>query len=175
MIHTTNVLHPTDFSECSDFAFQTACELARASSGRVTVIHVVSPPTVIYGEGIVPPEPIDLLSAAEAAITRRQSPDPAVRVDHVVVEGDAVAEILWAAAANAYDLIVMGTHGRTGLSRFILGSVAEQVVRKAKCPVLTVKAPSAAPRKPVRDASPQQGERAPRGRTRMEDLVATVR
>jgi nucleotide-binding universal stress UspA family protein len=67
-------------------------------------------------------------------------PDAAqLPVDHRLVEGDAAAEILRLAAETHCDLIVMGTHGRTWLSRMLMGSVAEQVVRKAPCPVLTVK------------------------------------
>jgi nucleotide-binding universal stress UspA family protein len=66
--------------------------------------------------------------------------DPKVRVRYLLVEGNPAAEILSAAREGNCDLIVMGTHGRTGLNRLLMGSVAEEVVRKAPCPVLTVRA-----------------------------------
>jgi nucleotide-binding universal stress UspA family protein len=176
MKHMTNILHPTDFSECSDFAFRTACDLARASGGRVTVLHVVPPPIVVYGEGIVPPEPIGFLAAAEEAIGRRQCPDDAVRVDRRVVEGDPVTEILHAAAADGSDLIVLGTHGRTGLSRFLLGSIAERVVRMAPCAVLTVKGPAAAAAHEAALATGNMGNGHPRrGHIPVDELATLAR
>jgi nucleotide-binding universal stress UspA family protein len=75
----------------------------------------------------------------EEELGRVGAPDPGVRLERRLVVGDAAARILEAAQAVPCDLIVMGTHGRTGLGRVLLGSVAEQVVRLAPCPVLTVK------------------------------------
>ena len=74
---------------------------------------------------------------------RPLSPD--VPVEYRLAAGDAAAEVVCAAAAAASDLIVMGTHGRSGLKHLLMGSVAERVVRQATCPVLTVKAPAPAP------------------------------
>jgi nucleotide-binding universal stress UspA family protein len=74
-----------------------------------------------------------------------------VKPEHRAVEGDAVHEILTFAKENPCDLIVMGTHGRTGLGRFLMGSVAEGVVRKAPCPVLTVKTPFAVESGPAKE------------------------
>ena len=68
--------------------------------------------------------------------------DPKVRVEHRLVEGETATEILRLGQEMKCDLIVLGTHGRTGLGRLLMGSVAERVVRKARCPVLTVKTPS---------------------------------
>jgi nucleotide-binding universal stress UspA family protein len=76
-----------------------------------------------------------------ANLRQLQPSDPALHVEYRLEEGFAATEILRLAEEAKADLIVMGTHGRTGLSRLVLGSVAEQVVRKARCPVLTVKAP----------------------------------
>jgi nucleotide-binding universal stress UspA family protein len=70
-----------------------------------------------------------------------QPSDPAVKIEHRLAEGDPAREILRVARETGCDLIVMGTHGWTGLGRLLMGSVAEQVVRKATCPVLTVKTP----------------------------------
>src|SRR5262249_59188485 len=80
-----------------------------------------------------------------ARLERRRPPDPPVPVEYLVREGDPVAEILRAARARDCDLIVMGTHGRTGLRRLLLGSVAEGVMRKAPCPVLTARPSSPEP------------------------------
>jgi nucleotide-binding universal stress UspA family protein len=71
----------------------------------------------------------------------RMEPGPSVLVERRLEEGDPIGEILRAAAEVPCDLIVMGTHGRTGLARLLMGSVAEEVVRKAPCPVVTVKTP----------------------------------
>jgi universal stress protein A len=70
-----------------------------------------------------------------------QAHDPRVRLEHRFAEGDPAAEILRATEECRCDVIVMGTHGRTGLSRLLMGSVAERVLRKAPCPVVTVKPP----------------------------------
>jgi nucleotide-binding universal stress UspA family protein len=138
-IHT--ILHPTDFSDRSDFAFRLACALARDYGAHLTLLHVMSPPMVVYGEGIIPPQPEDYQEQMEAELRRLKAPDPSIRVEHRLEEGDPVEQILNAARETCADLIVMGTHGRTGLGRLLMGSVAEHVVRRASCPVLTVRTP----------------------------------
>ena len=145
-VHT--VLHPTDFSEPSDAAFRLACSLARDYGARLVLLHVV-PPTVVYGEGAVVPDPELLVHEAKDQLDRLQVPDAAVHTDRRLEEGDPVGMILHVAREVHADLIVMGTHGRTGLARLLMGSVAGPVVRKATCPVLTVTAPFApAPAEP---------------------------
>jgi nucleotide-binding universal stress UspA family protein len=74
-------------------------------------------------------------------LNRMAIPDQQIRAERRLEEGDPVTHILRVARETSCDLIVMGTHGRTGLGRLVMGSVAEQVVRKALCPVLTVKMP----------------------------------
>jgi nucleotide-binding universal stress UspA family protein len=138
-IHT--ILHPTDFSERSEFAFRLACALARDYGARLVLLHVAHPPVVVYGEGVVPPVSDDYLERLEEDLHRLRAPDPNVHVEHLFREGDPVTEILAVATQTSADLIVLGTHGRTGLGRLLMGSVAEQVVRKAPCPVLTVRTP----------------------------------
>jgi len=137
------ILHPTDFSESSGHAFNTACSLVKDHNTRLIILHVAPPFT-----GPIPVEPAaNPLVSAESQESLRgkytwpQPSDPKIVVEHRVAEGEAAPEILRLAKALKCDLIVMGTHGRTGLSRFLTGSVAEEVLRKAACPVLAVKTP----------------------------------
>src|SRR5919198_2663943 len=93
-------------------------------------------------EGVVlPPNPEEFRRAAQEQLDRVTVPHANVRAERRLEQGDAVTEILRIAQEAHVDLIVLGTHGRTGLGRLLMGSVAEQVVRQAACPVLTVKAP----------------------------------
>jgi universal stress protein A len=141
MLAIQTILHPTDFSERSEHAFWLACALARDYGARLIVLHVADAPVVAYGEGVAPPDPEELRAAAQEQLDRLQALHANIRAEHRVEEGDAVVEILRVAQEAHADLIVMGTHGRTGLWRLLMGSVAEQVVRQAVCPVLTVKTP----------------------------------
>src|SRR5262249_33247405 len=86
------------------------------------------------------PLPENYQEDAKLQLRKIQAPAE-VRVEHRLAEGDAAAEILRVARETNCDLVVMGTHGRKGLGRLLMGSVAEQVVRKAPCPVLTLKTP----------------------------------
>jgi len=138
-IHT--ILHPTDFSEHARHAFQMACTLAQSYGARLIVMHVAVPPVAFYGEGLVEPPPATFKAQLRAKLDDIKPANPSVRIVRSLVEGDPAIEILRMAKEVNCDLIMMGTHGRTGLGRFILGSVAEQVVRKAPCPVLTLKVP----------------------------------
>lgn len=140
-IHT--ILHPTDFSDSSRHAFDTACSLVKDKNSRLIVLHVAPPFT---GPVPVEPAPNPLVPAeSQPFLTGRytwpQPSDPKIVVEHRVAEGEAAREILQLAKAFQCDMIVMGTHGRTGLSRLLTGSVAEEIMRKAACPVLAVKAP----------------------------------
>jgi nucleotide-binding universal stress UspA family protein len=143
-VHT--ILHPTDFSERSQHAFGLACALARDYGARLIVLHVADMPTLGSGgaDGVPPmllPGPEELRASARVQLDQLQVPHANVRAERRLEQGDAVSEILRVAQETSADLIVLGTHGRTGLARLLMGSVAEQVVRKAACPVLTVKAP----------------------------------
>jgi MFS superfamily sulfate permease-like transporter/nucleotide-binding universal stress UspA family protein len=138
------ILHPTDFSEHADFAFQQTCAIAREHGARLMVLHVC-PPAVATSKI----EAAMLPSEAEkerlrAELSRRRPLDTKLRVEHLFQEGEPVEQILQVARECHCDLIVMGTHGRTGLSRLLMGSVAEAVVRTAPCPVITIKGPSLA-------------------------------
>jgi nucleotide-binding universal stress UspA family protein len=132
-----DVLFATDFSEASWLAGRTAGELARHFGARLHVLHVVPPVT----------DPAPAPEALRAAAAELGAGLPIVTA---MASGRAASQIVDYARSNAIDLIVVGTHGRTGVSRAILGSVAEAVVRRAGCRVLTVPAgATAAPRSPV--------------------------
>jgi nucleotide-binding universal stress UspA family protein len=138
-IHT--ILHPTDFSDRSWYAFQLACALARDYHARVILLHVIHPPIVAYGEGVIPPDPESLVREADERLSELLARCDGVAVEKHVEEGDAREMILSYADECRADLIVMGTHGRTGVRRMLMGSVAEQVERRAACPVLMVSGP----------------------------------
>jgi nucleotide-binding universal stress UspA family protein len=141
MLPVKTILHPTDFSENSAFAFRLACALARDYGARLVLVHVAPPPFGAYSEGIYLPTPEGYLEPLEDELKKLQPHDSNIAVEHRLVDGEAAPMILKVAAEVKADVIVMGTHGRTGLARLVMGSVAEQVVRKARCPVLTVKHP----------------------------------
>jgi nucleotide-binding universal stress UspA family protein len=144
MLALGTILHPTDLSASSEYAFRLACSLARDHGARLIVLHV-RPPEILFADSpyVMPPDPAQIWEYWHEELCRLQSPDSAVVVEHLLTEGDPTTQILGTAKQNHCDLIVMGTHGRTGVSRLLMGSVAEQVLRKAACPVLTVKTPSA--------------------------------
>ena len=136
------ILHPTDFSELSRPAFQTACALARDSHATLLVLHVMVPSSSPLMQG-PPPDPMQPIETQGtiAQLPWPEPSDPTIRVEHRLAEGDPADEILRFAGAGLCDLVVMGSHGRAGLGRFLTGSVAEEVLRKAVCPVLVVKTP----------------------------------
>lgn len=139
MLAIKNILYPTDFSKASEDAFRFAVSLARDYGATLTVLHVAEPPVVGYGEGPVPFDPVQHKEALRQRLHQLQAHDPQVKVDWDLVEGHPTTEILRMADEIPCQVIVLGTHGRTGLSRVLLGSVAEQVLRGARCLVLTVK------------------------------------
>ncbi len=142
MLPVKTILYATDFSRQSRLAFRLACALARDYSARLVIMTVAETPLTVVGEGgRIPSEPLDVEELRDALAQIRPS-DSTTRVEHRLVEGEAATEILRMAKETKCDVIVMGTHGRTGLGRFLMGSVAERVLRKAACPVLTVKMPS---------------------------------
>jgi nucleotide-binding universal stress UspA family protein len=143
MLPVRIILHPTDFSAYSDWAFRLACSLARDYGAHLIVLHVLERPVLTYSGVMTPPPPLppsaEERQAARERLHRIQPPGPAIEVEHVLEVGDPATAILEVAQERPCDLIAMGTHGRTGLGRLLMGSVAERVVRQASCPVLTVK------------------------------------
>jgi universal stress protein A len=141
------ILHPTDFSVASRPAFQEALALARANKARLTILHVIAPFAPSLGEGYVPPRTwesieIQVRSQAQRELAKlvARARKAGVRATSLLQEGPAADRIVRAARAQRADLVAMGTHGRSGLARLVMGSVAERVVGSAPCPVLTVRA-----------------------------------
>jgi nucleotide-binding universal stress UspA family protein len=142
MLPIKSILHPTDFSKPSEHALRFACALARDYQARLVLLHVVEPP-VYYGElGMTVPLPADYHEHLRERLSHLVPGDSGLPVETVLVEGVAWREILSVAEEQHCDLIVMGTHGRTGISRVLLGSVVEQVSRHSRLPVLTLKTPA---------------------------------
>jgi nucleotide-binding universal stress UspA family protein len=136
------ILHPTDFSENAQPAFQAACALARDYGATLLVLHVMAP-SVAPLLSAPPPDPLRPIEAqgSQPHLPWPQAPDARIRVEHRVAEGEPAEETLRLAERLRCDLVVMGTHGKTGLARLLTGSVAEAVLRGARCPVMVVKAP----------------------------------
>ena|SRR5438309_8158900 len=144
------ILLPTDFSGCANYALPYAAAIARATNATIICVHVVEPvvPTVGYS-GLAEPMPIADVSEQLEDSAERELPKLAeceecagLNIEEVIVHGDAAAEIVRVAGEREVDLIVISSHGRTGLGRIIFGSTAEAVVRHATCPVLVVKPPA---------------------------------
>jgi universal stress protein A len=140
------ILHPTDFSRASAPALRRSVALAKACRAPLVLLHVMTPPSPFIGESTPPSSFVELLRLARRSAKRRLAAALArvkrerVGARAILVEGLPASEILSAARRTRADLIVMGTHGRTGVSRLFLGSVAERVVRESRSPVLTVPA-----------------------------------
>lgn len=146
MITLKNVLVPTDFSECSDAAVRYGLALAKAFGAKLHLLHVIQDPyTQPWGAEALPMAIGDLVNEwQEQAIRRLDAIVPAADRDRVVTACTIAApysEILRYANEQKVDLIVLGTHGRGPMAHMLLGSVAEKVVRRAPCPVLTVRHP----------------------------------
>jgi nucleotide-binding universal stress UspA family protein len=141
MLPLKTILHPTDFSDHSNYAFELACSLARDHGGHVVLAHVAPAPVSSLGGPVwVPPLPAEYPNEElKDKLARLQSQAPDVCKQHILVYGEAASEILRLARETSCDLIVMGTHGRTGFGRLLLGSLADQVIRRAPCPVVTVR------------------------------------
>lgn len=141
MFKPKTILHPTDFSETADTALAVAAAMARDYGATLVLLHVWQLPVMIAGDvGPVPvPNADEIYASTKSRLAALQLPVPVNQVERLVAEGDPAQETLRAADATHADLIVMGTHGRGVIGRLLLGSVAEQVLRKAPCPVLTVR------------------------------------
>ena len=136
------LLVPTDFSDCSQKAVEYALSLARAFQAEVFLLHVMEPPAYGLDFSLTHPGvPVEVKQ--KLAETIKQSVEKmkklGINAEGYFVIGVPYVEIIKAAKKHEADLIVMGTHGRTGLAHFWLGSTAERVIERADCPVLTVK------------------------------------
>jgi nucleotide-binding universal stress UspA family protein len=136
MIRVKKILYPTDFSSYSNQAYFHALGLAEKYRASVTFVYVYTPTSGESDDG----------TGADRRYWRNQleqirPANPAIPVSHVMLEGDPAGEIVRYAADAGVDVIVLGTHGRTGVNRLLMGSVAEKVMREAPCSVLVVKLP----------------------------------
>jgi len=140
------ILVPVDFSAHSTEAVRFAADLARRFEASLTLVHVYQPMTYVLPEGYVllgPAQLEELLGQFKAKLADAKRDALALgapRVESVLLEGGVISELMRYAAEGGCDMIVMGTHGRTGWKHMLIGSVAENVVRTAPCPVLTVRA-----------------------------------
>jgi len=142
-----HILAPTDFSDYSKKALSDAFELAQIFGAKLSLLHVLEPSPYL-GEFTLPTMGEELLGDLErqaSAALAQLLPDAQeakVEVTRAVAIGSPSQTIVETAEAEHVDLIVMATHGRTGLSHLLIGSVAERVVRTAPCPVLTIRPPA---------------------------------
>ncbi|MEO8901684.1 MAG: universal stress protein [Polyangiaceae bacterium] len=151
MLALRKILVPTDLSLCSTRALEEAHEFARQFSASIDLLYVwtmpalVAPESLVTGMGInEQPLIVWMESSARVLLSRfeEQAKSAGIEVHASFCEpGDPATTIVEHAAQGGYDLLVLGTHGRTGIAHALLGSVAEKVVRSARCPVLTVRRP----------------------------------
>jgi nucleotide-binding universal stress UspA family protein len=143
------ILVAHDFSETADAALAMALDLAEKLRARVTILHAYEVPTYVFPESVVATADLvgQIRGAAEEALAavKERGQRTGVQVDTLLRQGVAWSEIDRAAKELRADLVVVGTHGRRGVSRALIGSVAEKVVRTAPCPVLSVHGPPQAP------------------------------
>jgi len=138
------IFHATDFSDASRPAFAKALELAKQDRAQLLLLNVLVPPSPFLGKKL-PSSYLDLQARARRDAERRlaaavdRAKEAGVRVQAKLIEGTPAEEILRVGRRWHPDLIVIGTHGRTGLGRIFMGSVAERVLQGASCPVLTVR------------------------------------
>ena len=139
MLHIKHILCPTDFSEYSNYALSLATSFAKEHDAEIHIVHVYQG-LFAYTDGdelgFIPPADME---PAKESLEKIKPRDGSVRFRRKFVVGEPTFELVEYAKQEHIDLIVMGTHGWTGLDRLLMGSVAESVVRRAPCPVLTLK------------------------------------
>lgn len=145
MFQVRKILYPTDFSSYSNQAYFHAVALAETHGASLTVVYVYS------GQSDESRTPENDRSYWRSQLEQIRPSNSSIPVSHVFLEGDPGVEIARFAADAGVDLVVMGTHGRSGMDRLLMGSVAEQTLRAAPCSVLVIKLPkgSAAPKPQV--------------------------
>jgi nucleotide-binding universal stress UspA family protein len=140
MLPFQTILVATDFSELSNYAFEAAAQLASHYGAQVIVMHVAQTSATIEGEAEVKPYGEEYRGEQQRRLDEYVAP-AGVELRCYLTQGDPAERILQAARNFHADLIVVGTHGRSGLARLLLGSVAETVLRAASCPVMVVRTP----------------------------------
>ena len=142
------ILHATDFSRASRPALAKAIALARQNRAPLAIVHALAPPVIPVGGdfGYIPPRTYEALDQNARQHARRQlvalgtrARKAGVRATMLLLDGSSHEQIPRAVRRMRADLVVIGTHGRTGLTKVLLGSVAERVIRLVSCPVLTIR------------------------------------
>lgn len=163
----SRILVPSDFSECSAEALEYAMALAKPLRADLILVHVIEPFPYKLVEGMTFSDygygaQLAQLTSQIQVLLDKISKHPLkekLSVETHLISGTAFREITQLAEREGIDLIVMGTHGRTGINRLITGSVAEKVVRLAPCPVLTVRSRPAAPRRKMSKTRRKAGKK----------------
>lgn len=145
-MNVKNILVPIDYSVGGDAAIAYAVSLAKEHDAEIHLVHVYEQPFAYVDAGFSgTPVPVEVppadLEAEEARLDRVSLPE-GVRFRRKFIIGSPADDLVDYAKDNQIDLVVMGTHGRTGLTRLLMGSVAEGVMRRSPCPVLTIKQPA---------------------------------
>ena len=146
MSRIRRILHPTDFSKASSAAYKRAVDMAKGNRAELLLVHVLPPAVPMMADGYVSPQVYEDMANATRAYGQkhltalvRKAKQAGVRVKSLLLEGIPHESIARAARSKKADLLVIGTHGRTGLAKLFLGSVASRVLAVAPCPVLTVR------------------------------------
>ncbi len=146
MPRVRRILVASDFSKASGRAFTTALTLAKANRATLTILHVIVPFTPIVPEQYINTQTWDQIDLEARRWSRQQlakltekARKAGIRVVSLLLEGDPAGLITRTARSKRADLLVLGTHGRTGLTKFFVGSVAGRVIATATCPVVTVR------------------------------------
>jgi nucleotide-binding universal stress UspA family protein len=146
MSRIRRILHPTDFSRASAAAYRRAVDMAKGNRAELLLVHVLTPAVPLVGDGYVSPKVYeDMASAARAYGQKhldalvRKARKAGTRARSLLLEGVPHERIAQAARSRKADLVVIGTHGRTGFAKLFLGSVASRVLAVTPCPVLTVR------------------------------------
>ncbi len=145
MIRLKRILVPTDFSDHSEVAVRYGCELAAKFGAELHLLHIVELTPLMYGEGAFYTQETAEQMTQDSNQRLEKLPEGSFResldITRITRDGHPLPEICGYARENDIDLIVLGTHGRGAIAHMLLGSVAEKVVRKAPCPVMTVHNP----------------------------------
>jgi universal stress protein A len=146
MMRIRRVLHASDFSRASRAAFAKALDMAKANKAELVVVHVLTLTMPMTADGYVAPKTWEAIERSARAAAQKElnklltaAKKARVRATGALLEGVPHEQIVRAAKRKRADFLVLGTHGRTGLAKFVLGSVAGRVVAIAPCPVLTVR------------------------------------
>ncbi|MFI5305005.1 MAG: universal stress protein [Nitrospiria bacterium] len=157
------ILVPTDFSECSRKALDFACSLAKNYQSKVLILHVIEASVYSLDSSLIPPgDPFGLRQKLSEMVDQAVSllEEKGIPAEGECITGVPAIEIIRAVFDKQADLIVMGTHGRTGLAHILLGSTAERVIQRAQCPVMTIKADKKAAEANVKDINLEEKRRA---------------